>query len=332
MATIHRDGNLDLFTGKVAVLGYGSQGHAHALNLQDSGVEVVVGLRDGSSSRAPAEEAGLAVASVGDAVADAQVVAMLLPDQVQPAVYEQGVAPNLGPGAAVLFAHGFNVHFGRVRVPAEHDVIMVAPKGPGHIVRRLFTEGFGTPAVVAVAQDASGGARDLAFAYGAAIGAARAGMIETTFAEETETDLFGEQAVLCGGVTELIRAGWETLVEAGYQPEVAYYECLHELKLIVDLIWEGGLSWMRYSISDTAEFGDLTRGPQVIDEHVRARMRGLLDDIRSGAFAKEWIEEMDAGEPRLRELREQAAAQPMEQVGKELRALMRREGAEVRAG
>jgi ketol-acid reductoisomerase len=332
MATIHRDGNLDLLRGKVAVLGYGSQGHAHALNLQDSGVDVVVGLREGSSSRATAEDAGLAVASAGDAVAGAQVVSVLLPDQVQPAVYEQDVAPNLAPGAAVLFAHGFNVHFGRVRVPAEHDVIMVAPKGPGHIVRRLFTEGFGTPAVVAVAQDASGGARDLAFAYGAAIGAARAGMIETTFAEETETDLFGEQAVLCGGVTELIRAGWETLVEAGYQPEVAYYECLHELKLIVDLIWEGGLSGMRYSISDTAEFGDLTRGPRVIDEHVRARMRGLLDDIRSGAFAKEWIEEMDAGEPRLRELREQAAAQPLEQVGKELRGLMRREGAEVRTG
>ena len=332
MATIHRDGNLELLRGKVAVLGYGSQGHAHALNLQDSGVDVVVGLREGSSSRATAEDAGLAVASAGDAVAGAQVVSVLLPDQVQPAVYEQDVAPNLAPGAAVLFAHGFNVHFGRVRVPAEHDVIMVAPKGPGHIVRRLFTEGFGTPAVVAVAQDASGGARDLAFAYGAAIGAARAGMIETTFAEETETDLFGEQAVLCGGVTELIRAGWETLVEAGYQPEVAYYECLHELKLIVDLIWEGGLSGMRYSISDTAEFGDLTRGPRVIDEHVRARMRGLLDDIRSGAFAKEWIEEMDAGEPRLRELREQAAAQPLEQVGKELRGLMRREEAEVRTG
>jgi ketol-acid reductoisomerase len=332
MATIHRDGNLDLLSGKVAVLGYGSQGHAHALNLQDSGVDVVVGLRDGSSSRAAAEDAGLAVASVGAAVTDAQVVSVLLPDQVQPAVYEQDVAPNLASGAAVLFAHGFNVHFGRVRVPDGHDVIMVAPKGPGHIVRRLFTEGFGTPAVVAVAQDASGRARDLAFAYGAAIGAARAGMIETTFAEETETDLFGEQAVLCGGVTELIRAGWETLVEAGYQPEVAYYECLHELKLIVDLIWEGGLSGMRYSISDTAEYGDLTRGPRVIDEQVRARMRGLLDDIRSGVFAKEWIEEMDAGEPRLRELREQAAAQPLEQVGKELRALMRREGAEVRAG
>jgi ketol-acid reductoisomerase len=271
MATIHREGNLDLLSGKVAVVGYGSQGHAHALNLHDSGVEVVVGLREGSSSRSAAEEAGLAVAAVGEAVAEAQVVSLLLPDQVQPAVYEQDVAPNLASGAAVLFAHGFNVHFGRVRVPAGHDVIMVAPKGPGHIVRRLFTEGFGTPAVIAVAQDASGGARELALAYGAGIGAARAGMIETTFAEETETDLFGEQAVLCGGVTELIRAGWETLVEAGYQPEVAYYECLHELKLIVDLIWEGGLSGMRYSVSDTAEFGDLTRGPRVIDEHADAR-------------------------------------------------------------
>jgi ketol-acid reductoisomerase len=332
MATIHREGNLDLLSGKVAVLGYGSQGHAHALNLQDSGVDVVVGLREGSPSRAAAEDAGVAVASVGEAVTDAQVVSLLLPDQVQPVVYERDVAPNLAPGAAVLFAHGFNVHFGRVRVPAGHDVIMVAPKGPGHIVRRLFTEGFGTPAVVAVAQDASGGALELAFAYGTGIGAARAGMIETSFAEETETDLFGEQAVLCGGVTELVRAGFETLVEAGYQPEVAYYECLHELKLIVDLIWEGGLSGMRFSVSDTAEYGDLTRGPRVIDAHVRERMGELLDDIRSGAFAREWIAEMDAGEPRLRALREQAAEQPLEQVGKELRALMRREGAEVQAG
>ena len=332
MATIHREGNVDLLSGKVAVLGYGSQGHAHALNLRDSGVDVEVGLREGSPSRAAAEEAGLPVATVGEAVRGAQVVSMLLPDQVQTQVYEQDVAPNLAPGAALLFAHGFNVHFGRIQPPAEHDVIMVAPKGPGHIVRRLFEEGFGTPAVVAVAQDASGRARDLALAYGTAIGAARAGMIETTFAEETETDLFGEQAVLCGGVTELIRAGFETLVEAGYQPEVAYYECLHELKLIVDLIWEGGLSGMRYSVSDTAEYGDLTRGPRVIDEHVRAQMRVLLEDIRSGAFAREWIAETDAGEPHLAELREQAAGQQLEQVGRELRALMRREESEVRAG
>jgi ketol-acid reductoisomerase len=332
MATIHREGNVDLLSGKVAVIGYGSQGHAHALNLRDSGVEVEVGLRLGSASRASAEEAGLAVATVADAVHGAQLVSILLPDQVQPKVYEEDVAPNLDPDAALLFAHGFNVHFGRIAPPAGHDVIMVAPKGPGHIVRRLFEEGFGTPAIVAVAQDASGSAFELSLAYGAAIGAARAGMIETTFAEETETDLFGEQAVLCGGVTELVRAGFETLVEAGYQPEIAYYECLHELKLIVDLIWEGGLSGMRYSISDTAEYGDLTRGPRVIDGHVRERMRELLDDVRSGVFAREWIAEMDAGEPRLRELREQAKSQTLEEVGRELRALMRREATEVQAG
>ena len=332
MATIHRDGNLDLLSGKAAVIGYGSQGHAHARNLHDSGVEVEVGLREGSGSWASAEAAGLAVATVAEAVRGAQVVSLLVPDQAQPQVYEQEVAPNLAPGAALLFAHGFNVHYGRIRPPAQHDVIMVAPKGPGHIVRRLFEEGFGTPAVVAVAQDASGQAFELALAYGAAIGAARAGMIETTFAEETETDLFGEQAVLCGGVTELVRAGFETLVEAGYQPEVAYYECLHELKLIVDLIWESGLSGMRWSVSDTAEYGDLTRGPRVIDAHVRETMRGLLDDIRTGVFAREWIAEMDAGETRLQELRAQAADQLLERVGPELRALMRREETEVQAG
>jgi ketol-acid reductoisomerase len=331
MATIYREGNLDLLSGKVAVLGYGSQGHAHALNLRDSGVEVEVGLRQGSASRAAAEDAGLAVGTVAEAVAGAQLVSVLLPDQAQKQVYEEEVAPNLSPGAALLFAHGFNVHFGRIEPPPGHDVIMVAPKGPGHIVRRLFEEGFGTPAVVAVAQDASGGAFELALAYGAAIGAGRAGMIETSFAEETETDLFGEQAVLCGGVTELVRAGFETLVEAGYQPEVAYYECLHELKLIVDLISEGGLSGMRYSISDTAEYGDLTRGPRVIDGNVRENMRALLADIRSGAFAREWIAEMEAGEPHLAELRAKASSQPLEEVGRELRALMRRES-EVRAG
>ena len=330
MATIHREGNLDLLSGKVAVLGYGSQGHAHALNLRDSGVDVEVGLREGSPSRAAAEEAGLTVGTLAEVVRDAQVVAFLLPDQVHPSVYAE-VAPHLAPDATLLFAHGFNVHYGRVAAPEGHDVIMVAPKGPGHIVRRLFTEGFGTPAVVAVAQDASGNAFDLALAYGTGIGAARAGMIETTFAEETETDLFGEQAVLCGGVTELIRAGFETLVEAGYQPEVAYYECLHELKLIVDLIHEGGLAGMRYSVSDTAEFGDLTRGPRVIDDLVREQMKALLEEIQSGAFAREWIAEMDAGEPRLKELREEASDLEIERVGKELRALMRRE-TEVPAG
>jgi ketol-acid reductoisomerase len=327
MATIHTQGDLDLLGGKVAVVGYGSQGHAHALNLRDSGVDVEVGVREGGPSWAQAEEAGLPVRTVAEAVRGAQLVSILLPDQVQPQVYRESIAENLEPGAALLFAHGFNVHYGRVEAPEGHDVIMVAPKGPGHVVRRLYAEGYGTPAIVAVARDASGRAFELALAYGAAIGAGRAGMIETTFAEETETDLFGEQAVLCGGVTELIRAGFDTLVEAGYQPEVAYYECLHELKLIVDLIWEGGLSHMRWSVSDTAEFGDYTRGPRVVDEHVRERMRELLAEIRNGAFAKEWIADMDAGEPKLKALRDEAAATPIEQVGAELRALMHREPA-----
>ncbi|MBI3934457.1 MAG: ketol-acid reductoisomerase, partial [Acidobacteria bacterium] len=252
----------------------------------------------------------------------AQLVALLLPVQVQPKVYEQHDAPNLDERAALLFAHGFNVQYGRIVPPQGHDVVMVAPKGPGHIVRRLFEEGWGTPALVAVAQDASGQARDLAFAYGAGIGAARAGMIETTFLEETETDLFGEQAVLCGGVTELIRLGFETLVEAGYQPEVAYYECLHELKLIVDLIYEGGLAGMRYSISDTAEYGDLTRGPKLIGPEVRERMKQILKDIQSGAFAKEFIEENQKGRPNFDRLREQEKQHPVETVGAELRDMM----------
>jgi ketol-acid reductoisomerase len=324
MAKVLREGDLGLLSGRVAVLGYGSQGHAHALNLHDSGVDVVVGLREGSDSREAAQEAGLDVAAPAEAVQGAQLVAFLLPDQVQPAVYEE-VAPHLDPGATLLFAHGFNIHYGRIAPPTGHDVIMVAPKGPGHIVRRIFTEGYGTPALIAVAQDASGNARETALAYAQGIGATHAGVIETTFLEETETDLFGEQAVLCGGVTELIRLGFETLVEAGYQPEIAYYECLHELKLIVDLIYEGGLAGMRYSISDTAEYGDLTRGPKVVDDHVRENMRRLLADIREGGFAREWIEEMDAGEPHLRELRERAADERIETVGAELRSLMHRE-------
>jgi ketol-acid reductoisomerase len=324
MATVHGEGDLDLLSGKVAVIGYGSQGHAHALNLRDSGIDVCVGLREGSPSRAKAKEDGVAVGTVAEAVRGAQLVSILLPDQVQPRVWEEEIEPNFERDAAVLFAHGFNVQYGRIAPAPGHDVIMVAPKGPGHIVRRLFTEGYGTPALVAVAQDASGGALDLAFAYGTGIGAGRAGMLETTFMEETETDLFGEQAVLCGGVTELVRLGFETLVEAGYQPEIAYYECLHELKLIVDLIYEGGLAGMRYSISDTAEYGDLTRGKRVIDDHVRENMRRLLADIREGAFAQEWIAEMDAGEPQLGELRGQAADERIERVGKELRSLMHR--------
>ena len=325
MATIYNGGNVDLLSGKVAILGFGSQGHAHALNLHESGVDVMVGLRPGSSSKDAAEEAGLTVGTVAEAVAGAQVVAFLLPDQVQKQVYEEDVLPNLADGAVLVFAHGFNVYYERVKAPAGHDVIMVAPKGPGHVVRRLFTEGLGTPAVVAVAQDASGHALELALAYGTALGAGRAGMIETTFAEETETDLFGEQAVLCGGTAELIRAGFETLVEAGYQPEVAYYECLHELKLIVDLIWEGGLSHMRWSISDTAEYGDFTRGDRIIDEHVRANMREVLGEIQDGTFAREWIAEMDSGEQKLEQLRAAARERQIEQVGLELRSLMTRE-------
>src|SRR5262249_30466818 len=321
MATVLREGDLGLLTGRVAVLGYGSQGHAHALNLHDSGVDVVVGLRDGSGSRAAAEEAGLTVASPAEAVDGAQLVAFLLPDQVQPAVYEE-VAPHLEPEAVLLFAHGFNIHYGRISPPAGHDVIMGAPKGPGHIVPRIFTEGYGTPALAAVAPGASGNAREIALAYAKGIGATRAGVIETTFLEETETDLFGEQAVLCGGVTELVRLGFETLVDAGYQPEIAYYECLHELKLIVDLMYEGGLAGMRYSISDTAEYGDLTRGPRVIDEHVRENMRQLLADVQSGEFAREMMAEEEAGRPNFERLRAENADHQIERVGKRLRDMM----------
>ena len=326
MATVYRDGNLDLLSGRVAVLGYGSQGHAHALNLRDSGVDVEVGLREGSPSWAAAEEAGLTVRTIPEAVRGARLVAVLLPDHVQKGVYERDVAPNLEPDAAVLFAHGFNVHFGQIRPEPGHDVIMVAPKGPGHRVRQLFEAGAGTPGLVAVAQDASGAAFDLALAYGAAIGCGRAGMLETTFAEETESDLFGEQAVLCGGVCALMQAGFETLVDAGYQPEIAYYECINELKLIVDLIYEGGFTHMRDSISDVAEYGDLTRGPVVVDEHVRTTMKRLLEDIRNGYFARELIAEEEDGRPRLTALRRMAARHPVESVGAELRELAGREG------
>jgi ketol-acid reductoisomerase len=330
MAEIIKTGNVDLLNGKVAVLGYGSQGHAHALNLHDSGVDVVVGLREGSASAAAAEEAGLTVTSVADAVKGAQLVAFLVPDGAQPQVWENEVKPNLEPGAALLFAHGFNVHYERIAPPEGHDVIMVAPKGPGHVVRRLYTEGYGTPAIFSVAQDASGEARELALAYGAALGAARAGLVETSFKEETETDLFGEQAVLCGGVTQLIQLAFETLVEAGYQPEVAYYECLHELKLITDLIWEGGIERMHYSISDTAEYGSHAIGPKVVDEHVRENMRGVLKNIQDGTFARDWVAEMDRGQPVLDEYRAKLAETQIEQVGARLRALnVREEAAEV---
>jgi ketol-acid reductoisomerase len=328
MATIHTEGNLDLLTGKVAVIGYGSQGHAHALNLRDSGVEVEVGLREGSPSREAAEEAGLAVASIADAVRDAQVVAILLPDHVQKGVYDAEIAPNLSSGAALLFAHGLNIHFGRIAPQAGHDVIMVAPKAPGHRVRELYVDGAGTPGLVAIHTDASGNALELALAYGAAIGCARVGLLETTFAEETESDLFGEQAVLCGGVTALIKAGFDTLVEAGYQPEIAYYECLNELKLIVDLIYEGGFEYMRYSVSDVAEYGDLSRGPRIVDDHVRSSMKELLEEIRSGAFARELFEDDEAGRPRFQELRERNKREgaELEQVGKRLRELAGKRG------
>src|SRR5438477_4120872 len=324
------DADLGLIADKkVAVLGYGSQGHAHALNLSESGVDVVVGLREGSSSWGAAEEAGLTVQTVAEAVRGAQLVAFLVPDGSQAALWRDEVAPNVPADAALLFAHGFAIHYGLIEPPAGHDVIMVAPKGPGHIVRRLFDEGYGTPALVAVAQDASGQARELALAYAAAIGAGRAGILETTFPEETESDLFGEQAVLCGGVTQLVQLGLETLVEAGYQPEIAYYECLHELKLIVDLLYEGGIERMHYSISDTAEYGSHAVGPRVVDEHVRDNMRKVLAAIRDGSFAKEWIAEMERGQPSLPKFREALRETQLEQVGARLRALNERKVAEV---
>jgi ketol-acid reductoisomerase len=328
MATIHRDGDLNLLDGKVAVVGYGSQGHAHALNLRDSGVDVVVGLREGSGSRAAAEEAGLDVRPIPEAVRGAQVVALLVPDHVQKGVWDEEVAPNLEPGAAVLFAHGLNIHFGRIVPPEGHDVIMVAPKAPGHRVRELYVAGAGTPGLVAIQQDASGQALELALAYGAGIGCARMGLLETTFAEETESDLFGEQAVLCGGVPALVQAGFDVLVEAGYQPEIAYYECLNELKLIVDLLYQGGYEYMRYSVSDVAEYGDLSRGPRVVDDRVKQSLREILDEVRSGAFAKELFADDESGRPRFAELRKQGEerAREIERVGKELRALAGAEG------
>jgi len=330
MADVIKTDDVSLLTGKGAVLGYGSQGHAHALNLADSGIDVAVGLRPDSSSRAAAEEAGLTVGDVPDVVRGAQVVAMLVPDGPQADLFRDEVAPNLDPGAALLFAHGFSIHYGRIAPPPGHDVIMVAPKGPGHIVRRLYEEGYGTPALIAVAQDSSGRARELALAYAAGIGAGRAGIIETSFREETESDLFGEQSVLCGGLTQLIRFGFETLVEAGYQPEIAYYECVHEVKLIVDLIFEGGLERMHYSISDTAEYGSHAVGPRVVDSHVKDNMRTVLGAIQDGSFAREWIAEMDRGSTALVEYRRALGETQVEQVGKRLRALGHEEVQEAR--
>ena len=328
MATIYREGDLDLLSGKVAVIGYGSQGHAHALNLRDSGVDVQVGLREGSPSKEKAEDAGLEVRSIPEAVRGAQVVALLLPDHVQKQVWDEEIAPNLEPGAAGLFAHGLNVHFERIAPPEGHDVIMVAPKAPGHRVRELYVSGAGTPGLVAVHRDATGSALDLALAYGVGIGCARVGLLATTFAEETESDLFGEQAVLCGGVPALVQAGFDVLVEAGYQPEIAYYECLNELKLIVDLLYQGGYEYMRYSVSDVAEYGDLSRGPRVVDDAVKERLRDILGEIQTGAFARELFADDEAGRPKFAELRkagEERAAE-IERVGKELRALAGVEG------
>jgi ketol-acid reductoisomerase len=307
---------------KVAILGYGSQGHAHALNLKESGIDVIVGLRDGSGSVAKAEAAGLTVRGLGEASAEADLIMVLLPDTEQKAIYDEFIAPNLNDGDALFFAHGFNIRFGRIVPPAAVDVAMVAPKGPGHLVRRTYVEGGGVPCLIAVEQDASGHARGLAMAYADAIGGTRAGVLETTFTEETETDLFGEQVVLCGGLTSLIQAGFETLVEAGYQPEAAYFECLHEVKLIVDLIYEEGIAGMRYSISDTAEYGDLTRGPRIITDAVKAEMKKVLGEIQSGQFAEEWIAESESGRKNFHALEEAGKSHQIESVGRELRGLM----------
>jgi ketol-acid reductoisomerase len=318
-----KDGNLGLLQGKtVAIIGYGSQGHAHALNLRDSGVKVVVGLHGSSKSAAKASAAGLRVLPVHEAAKEADVIMVLVPDHIQADLYEKEIAPHMGKGKTLMFAHGFSIHFGQIQPPASVDVSMIAPKAPGHRVRELFTEGVGVPALVAIHQDASGHALENALAYALALGCLKAGVIETTFREETESDLFGEQSVLCGGVSELIRAGFETLVEAGYAPEIAYFECLHELKLIVDLIYEGGLGYMRYSVSDTAEYGDYTRGPRIVNQQTREEMKKILSEIQSGQFAREWISENKTGRHKFLAMREAARDQPVERVGRELREMM----------
>lgn len=317
------DADLNLLQGKkVAILGYGSQGHAQAQNLKDSGVEVIVGLREQSASRAKAEQAGLTVMSVADAVKNADIIQVLLPDERQAEVYEKDILPNLRSGNALSFAHGFNIHFKQIVPPADIDVFMIAPKSPGHMVRRMYEQGVGVPALIAIHQDCTGKARDLALAFAKGIGSTKAGVIETNFREETETDLFGEQAVLCGGTTALVKAGFEVLVEAGYQPEMAYFECLHELKLIVDLMYEGGLGWMRYSVSDTAEWGDMTRGPRIINEDVKDEMRQILWEIQSGQFAKEWVLENKANRPQFNALEQLDQDHPIEKVGAKLRDMM----------
>jgi ketol-acid reductoisomerase len=317
------DADLGLVQGrKVAVIGYGSQGHAHALSLRDSGVDVRIGLPEGSKSRAKAEDDGLRVVTPAEAASEANLIMILAPDTKQRQIYAADIAPNLSSGDALFFGHGFNIRYGLIQPPSDVDVAMVAPKGPGHLVRRQFVDGKGVPCLIAVEQDASGGAQALALSYAAGIGGARAGVIKTTFTEETETDLFGEQAVLCGGASALVQTGFEVLVEAGYQPEIAYFEVLHELKLIVDLMWEGGIAGQRYSISDTAEFGDLTRGPRVIDAHVKDSMRKILSEIQDGSFAQEWVAEDEAGRPNFSKLQAEGNDHQIERVGAKLRSLM----------
>jgi ketol-acid reductoisomerase len=318
-----KDADLSIIKGlRVAILGYGSQGHAHANNLKDSGVDVVVGLRPGSSSEAKTKKAGIAVAPVDQAIVSADVVMILVPDEHQAKLYRDSIEPNIKKGAALAFAHGFNIHFGQIEPRADLDVIMIAPKGPGHLVRSTYTQGGGVPSLIAVYQNASGRARDIALSYASANGGGRAGIIETNFREETETDLFGEQAVLCGGATALVQAGFETLVEAGYAPEMAYFECLHELKLIVDLMYEGGIANMRYSISNTAEYGDLTRGPRIVTDETRREMRRILDEIRTGKFAREFILENQAGAATLKAMRRLSREHQIEEVGERLRGMM----------
>ena len=325
MANIYYEEDADraqIDNKRVAVLGYGSQGHAHALNLKESGVEVVVGLRPESGSVAKAQEAGLTVMSIDEASKWANVIMILLPDTEQASIYDSHIGPNMESGDTLMFSHGFNIRFDLITPPDDVDVVMVAPKGPGHLVRRTYLEGGGVPCLIAVENDASGNAKEFALAYADAIGGARAGVIETTFTEECETDLFGEQVVLCGGLTELVRSGFDTLVSAGYQPEIAYFECLHELKLIVDLMYEEGIAGMRYSISDTAEYGDLTRGPRVVDDHVRETMQTILDEIQSGKFAEEWVAESKSGRKNFLDLEAAGQNLSIEKIGKELRAMM----------
>ncbi len=325
MATIYydRDADLELLKGKkIAIIGYGSQGHAHALNLKDNGCDVRVGLYQGSRSWAVAEKAGLTVKTTAEACAESDIIMILAPDTVQAALYASDIKPHLTAGKMLMFAHGFCIHYGQIIPPDDVDVTMIAPKAPGHRVREVFVDGQGVPGLLAVYQDATGNAKQLGLAYGKGIGCARAGIIETTFAEETETDLFGEQAVLCGGVSALITAGFQTLVDAGYQPEIAYFECLNELKLIVDLIYQGGLSYMRYSISDTAEHGDYYAGPKVVTDETRKAMKQLLDDIQDGTYAREWLLENQAGRPSFNLIRKREQNQLIEQVGRNLRAMM----------